>query len=306
MDLFVKNFGDIFELITGMGPDLYIHLITSVALIVFIYSIRLFFVHLLWKKTYDPIIRYRWKKASAYIAFFIGILLVGRVWFSGVTAMIAALGFISAGLAIALQDLIRSMAGWLYILWRKPFRVGDRIEINNIAGDVIDIRLFKFTLLEIGNWVDADQSTGRMVHLPNSLILIAQIYNYTAGFEFIWDEIPVVITFESNWKKAKKILEEVVQNRATDLTHEGAGEQVRKASREFMIYYRSLTPIVYTSVVDIGVSLTLRYIVVPRKRRGVRQQIWEDILNRFARIKDIDFAYPTIRYYDNKQEGKVK
>ncbi|HAW79639.1 MAG TPA: mechanosensitive ion channel protein MscS, partial [Balneola sp.] len=66
-------------------------------------------------------------------------------------------GLLSAGLAIALKDPVTDLAAWMFIIWRKPFDVGDRIELGKSKGDVIDIRPFKFTILEIGNWVDADQ-----------------------------------------------------------------------------------------------------------------------------------------------------
>jgi hypothetical protein len=71
-----------------------------------------------------------------------------------------------------------------------------------------------------------------------------------------------------------------------------------------MIFYKTLTPIVYTSVKDSGVMLTIRYFIDPRSRRGSEQAIWEDILKEFAKRKDIDFAYPTNRIYYNAVEGK--
>ena len=99
-----------------------------------------------------------------------------------------------------------NLAGWVFIAIRKPFAVGDRIEIGDHTGDVIDMRLFQFTLVETGNWVDADQSTGRIIHIPNGWVFRQSTANYTAGFNFIWNEIPVTVTFESNWEKARDIL----------------------------------------------------------------------------------------------------
>ena len=87
---------------------------------------------------------------------------------------------------------------------RKPLKVGDRVQIGDVTGDVIDIRIFQFSVIEIGNWVDADQSTGRIIHIPNGTIFIKWQANYTAGFEYIWNEIPVLVTFESDWKTAKQ------------------------------------------------------------------------------------------------------
>jgi small-conductance mechanosensitive channel len=157
--------------------------------------------------------------------------------------------------------------------------------------------------VEIGNWVDADQSTGRVIHLPNSLILTDSIANYTRGFEFIWNEIPVMVTFESNWQKAKTLLVDIAEKHAAHFTKD-AEKRIKEASKRYMIFFTALTPTVYTSVKDSGVLLTIRYLISPRKRRGSEQAIWEEILSAFAACTDIDFAYPTQRFYDNLSEGK--
>ena len=195
--------------------------------------------------------------------------------------------------------------GWIFILWRRPFEVGDRIQIGDHAGDVIDLRIFQFTLLEIGNWVGGDQSTGRVVHVPNGRVFTVELANYTRGFNFIWNEIPVRVTFESNWRKAKEILLEIAEEH-TASSSEAAQEEVRKASQHFMIFYSKLTPTVYTSVEDSGVLLTLRYLCAPRRRRGTSQAIWEDVLDRFLECGDVDFAYPTQRFYDQAREGQLR
>src|SRR5207247_865051 len=93
-----------------------------------------------------------------------------------------------------------------FILWRRPFEVGDRVQIGPHAGDVIDLGLFQFTLNEIGAWVNADQSTGRIIHVPNGKVFTDPVANYNKGFRYIWNEVPVVVTFESDWRKAKQIL----------------------------------------------------------------------------------------------------
>jgi small-conductance mechanosensitive channel len=202
-----------------------------------------------------------------------------------------------------LKDPVVNIAGWLFILIRRPFSIGDRIEIGNLKGDVIDMRIFQFTLNEIGNWVDADQSTGRIIHVPNGKIFTEPQMNYTAGFSHIWNEIGVMVTFESDWKKAKSILEEIVTKHAAHLT-DAAQKTLREASRKYLIMYNTLTPIVYTSVKDSGIMLTMRYLITPRRRRSSEQAIWEETLESFAQCNEIDFAYPTQRIYYNLKEGK--
>jgi len=168
---------------------------------------------------------------------------------------------------------------------------------------VIDLRIFQFTLLEIGNWVDADQSTGRVIHVNNGQIFGQSLANFSKGFQFIWNEIAVLVTFESDWEKAKEILTDIAVKHGEELSA-AAEERVQQAARRFMIFYSKLTPTVYTSVRDCGVLLTIRYLCDPRRRRTTEQSIWEDILHAFAEHDDIDFAYPTQRFYDNRTEGK--
>jgi small-conductance mechanosensitive channel len=240
--------------------------------------------------------RYQWQKALGYIFTTLGVLSVGLVWVEGVQYAATYLGLLSAGLAIALKDPITNIVAWVFILWRKPFEVGDRIEIGQFAGDVVDQRIFQFSMMEIGNWVDADQSTGRILHIPNGMIFTNGIANYTHGPNYIWNEIPVLITFESDWEKAKGILQEIAD--AHDVSQEGnVTKEFEAATRKFLLKYNKLTPIVYTNVLDSGVLLTIRYLCKPRQRRGTAQAVWEKILLAFAKHSDIDLAYPTTRFY---------
>lgn len=250
----------------------------------------------MWRGTENVKVRYLWKRTLGYLIPFFGIILIGSIWIRAFEQVGTYIGLLSAGLAIALKYPLTNIAGWAFILVRKPFTVSDRIQIGKHAGDVIDIRLFQFTLMEIGNWVDADQSTGRMIHIPNGKVFTESQANYSTGFHFIWNEIPVLLTFESNWEKAKSILDEIVKKHSEHLT-KSAEKEIKEASKKFMIYYSYLSPIVYTSVKESGVLLTMRYICDPQKRRSSEHKIWEEVLSEFAKNKDIDFAYPTQRFY---------
>ncbi len=288
----------------GLIPDLQIKLLTSVVIILVLWLIRTLVLRIVWRKTEDVRTRYVWRETLTYTAVTFSIILLGLVWYTGFQSMATFLGLVSAGIAIALKDPITNVAAWFFIVARRPFTLGDRIKIGDNAGDVIDIRVFQFTLMEIGNWVDADQSTGRILHIPNGKVFIETLANYSKGFQYIWDEIPVLVTFESNWEKAKGILQQIGSKHAEHLS-KTAEQRIKEASKKFMIFYSTLTPIVYTSVKDCGVLLTIRYLCEPRRRRGSEHAIWEDILHEFAKCKNIDFAYPTQRFYNNLHEGKA-
>jgi len=246
---------------------------------------------------------YALRKACSYLTGIVGLILLVKIWIGGLSGLTTYFGILSAGIAIALRDPLTNLAGWLFIAIRKPFVVGDRVQIGAHAGDVIDLRPFAFTVVEIGNWVDADQSSGRIIHIPNGVVFQESVANYTQAFNFIWNELPITVTFESNWEKAKEVLLSIAQEH-TAVPSEQAAQQVRRAARKFLIFFQHLTPIVWTRVVDHGVTLTIRYLCEPRKRRSSEAAIWEAVLKAFAVEKDIDFAYPTQRFFDHAHEGK--
>lgn len=140
-------------------------------------------------------------------------------------------------------------------------------------------------------------------HRSTWLSSSASCWSPGQGFQFIWHEIPVLVTFESDWKKAKESLRAIASRHAEDLS-EKAEKRTREAGRRYMISYTTLRPAVYTTVKDSGVLLTIRYLIEPRRRRDSEQRIWEEILEEFSRHEDIDFAYPTRRVYNNVVEGK--
>lgn len=274
--------------------------------------VAVFLLWLLWQILLRTVIhrienlrlRYQWQKGSAYLIFLIMLLVVGPIWFEGVRSVATYLGLLSAGLAIALKDPVTDLVGRLFILWNHSFEVGDRIQIGDYAGDVIDQRVFQFTLMEVGNWVEADQSTGRILHVPNGMVFTSVLANYTKGSDYIWNEVPVLVTFESDWEKAKRLLQDIVQAHAAEISQQ-AEESFKQATRRYLIQYGSLTPTVYTSVRDSGVMLTIRYLCQPRNRRDSTQILWENILRAFDQHPDIDLAYPTSRIYNNRLEGKT-
>ncbi len=298
----MENIFNFLDKVTGMKP--LSNIMVSVAVILALWLVRNIVVRIIMRRTEDVRTRYVWNKALTYLATLAGIIIIVRLWFVGDTkSLFTFLGFLSAGIAIALKDILTNVAGWIFIMWARPVDIGDRIQIGEFAGDVIDKSIFHLTIMEIGNWVHADQSTGRVIKVPNSYLFSEAFANYSKGFQYIWDEIEVLITFESNWQKANELLSEIANTHSQHLS-KAAEKSIKEASSRFLIYYTKLTPIVYLNVKDSGVLLTIRYLCEPRKRRGNQEGIWKNILNAFAECDDIDFAYPTTRFYNNIPEGK--
>ncbi|EMS33098.1 MscS Mechanosensitive ion channel [Mariniradius saccharolyticus AK6] len=234
---------------------------------------------------------YHWRKSIQYTLVFIGLLLVGNIWISNFQSITTFLGLLSAGIAIALKDIFVNIAGWVFILWRKPFDVGDRIQIGEYKGDVVDLRLFQFSLLEVGNWVDAEQSTGRIIHVPNGMVFSFPQANYSQGFEYIWNEQQLYVSLDSDHRRAQVVLKEIMHELL-----QGDFKQIelelKKAHKEHFITFSQYTPTVYTKILDRGIQLSLRYLCHPRKRRYFEHQITEAILDRFKSEPTIRIVYP--------------
>jgi small-conductance mechanosensitive channel len=288
----------------GLSPAMQTHLLVTAVVIAGLWVLQRIVLAVVYRRFTDPWTRYRWRKGVTYVALVIAVVVIGREWLEGFKSLATFIGLVSAGIAIALKDALANLAGWAFITWSRPFEVGDRIEIAKHKGDVIDVHLFQFTLNEIGGWVDADQSTGRIVHIPNQQVFTEAVANYDKGFKYIWNEVPVVVTYESNWKKAKEILGAIAVKHAEHLTAE-AERDLLAASRQYLINYKKLTPIVYTTTTASGILLTIRYLIEPRRRRGTVSAIWDDILTEFGQSSDIELAYPTVRSFSNPIEGKI-
>lgn len=296
----MTTINEIIAFVLSDRTELFRKFILTILFIVLIYYLKQYISKKIDNKTEDISKKFRYNKVLNYISYGFGFVLIFPLWFQGLQGFMTFFGLFSAGLAIALRDLVANIVGRLYLIIRRPYSIGDRIEIGEVRGDVIDIRLFETSLMEIGNWVDSDQSTGRIVFVPNGHTLNKNISNYTKGFEFIWNEIRILLTFESNWKKAKKKFQEIANIRAREINREAREKIINSAKKE----YKKLTPIVYTNVKASGIELTIRYLCEPRKRRTTNEEFWEEIIAVVEDNDDLDFAYPTYRMY-SQESGTI-
>ncbi len=241
----------------------------------------------------DPVRLYNAAKIIRRVGGVLAITAVFVLLSPDVRGLLTVLTLIGAGLAIALREALLSFVGWIRIGLISPYKIGDRIEINGIRGDVIDIRMLRTTLMEIGNWVDADQSTGRIVHVPNSWVFMHAAFNYTRGFRFIWNELPITVTFRSDWQAAREIMLRLAAISA-EIIEQQAAREIREMTSEYLVHFSILTPFVYVRIVENGVRLTLRYLCEARKRRGTEHALTLSILDAFKKHGDIEPAYPMV------------
>jgi len=241
----------------------------------------------------DPAKRFRTSKAVSRTLAVLAFALIIVLWSSQLGNLATLLTVIGAGLAIALRELLLSLVGWMLIFLRKLYEQGDRIEINGIKGDVLDIRVQYTVVMEVGGWVEAEQSTGRMIHIPNSHVLLHPVHNYTRGFRFIWNEMYVTLTFRSDWRAAQEILLNL-SGESAEILEKQASAEIHNLSHEYLIHYSIMTPFVYVRIMDNGIRLTVRFLCEARKRRGIEHAMTVRILEEFRKNGNIEFAYPTI------------
>lgn len=255
----------------------------------------------------DPERRFHFGKYSRIVLNLVLVLCLYQLWLARGWSIASFIGLLSAGLAIVFREPMLNVAGWLCILTRRPFELGDRVQVGDggTAGDVIDIGINDFTLLEIGNWVEADQSTGRIVHVPNSVIFTQGVSNYNEGFPLLWNELEVLLTYESDWRQGMEILQRVAeaQSEIDAETEENVRRQLARFER-YLISYTHLTPTVYVKKDPSGILLTVRYLCQPRRRRATENKLWQAIFSEMLGREDIVFAYPTQRLVGLERERR--
>ncbi len=152
--------------------------------------------------------RYQTRKFITFSGYVAALVFVLVVFSSKLSALTVAFGVAGAGIAFALQEVIASVAGWVAVSFGSFYRVGDRVQLGGIKGDVIDIGILRTTIMQIGEWVNSDQYNGRIVRVANSFVFKEPVFNYSGEFPFLWDEIMVPIKYGSDYKQARRILEE--------------------------------------------------------------------------------------------------
>lgn len=256
-----------------IGSKLLVSVIILIIILILIKSIN----KLLFKTLKDNATYYTTKKRFTYMFVILYFIAISILWSSSKIDLTLYIGFISAGIAISLRELFTNMVAWLIIIVQKPFEVGDRIMVNGRSGDVIDMKLFHFVVMDVNEKNLGQQSTGWISHIPNNYIFIHQLTNANKGFSYVWHEISVMITIDSHWQVAREKFLEIITKHSAYLTDEAENE-VYKASRKYMLYYKNLTPIVYVSVKEGHMILVLRYLCEPRQTRITEDLIWRDIL----------------------------
>ena len=222
-----------------------------------------------------------------------GTLIVLVIWLGAGSNLTVAMGIMGAGVAFASQEVIGSFAGYINILTGGLYRIGDRVRIGSVTGDVIDISILRTTVMEIGEWVQADQYTGRIVTVANRIVFADPVFNYTKRWPYLWDEIMIPVTYASDWRGATEMMIEHGREYTEGfqaLAQAGLG---RMAS-DYRLQETTVEPTIYVVMTDNWIELTLRYVVEARERRQVKALLHEELLRHFQSAPEITVASMTM------------
>ena len=209
-------------------------------------------------------------------------LVVILIWKEQIKSLITLISFVSAAVTIALREIIFNFFAGIYINAKKIFEIEDRIEIKGIKGDVITMHSLGFEMLEIADGNEYEQSTGKIVHIPNSAVFSEPTKNFTKAFKYIWDEIKINIELDSDVEETKSYIYNILKSiEILKEIPEKMENQVDDVTVQYRIYYNKLEPIIYTRINESHIELSLRYLVHPKKIRIVQNEIYLKVLEEY-------------------------
>lgn len=224
----------------------------------------------------DAYSRYYARKSARYAVAVLALVGVAIVWraFAGRAGVV--LGLAAAGIAFAMQETIGALAGFVNILSGKIFRVGDRVQMGGVRGDVIDISPLRTKIMEIGSanddgtWVRGRQYTGRIVSVSNKATFTDPVFNYSAVFHYIWDELNVPVAHGDDWQQAEAILRAEAER--VSATH-GAQQAIREMLERYPVAATEVEPRVFARMTDNYMELSARFVVPVRTARSVKDEL---------------------------------
>ncbi len=273
------------------------HLSRVIVTIIALAIIYVVFRIILEDKYIDRIIdsqrRYYLSKSAYFFYILVIFCAFWIIWVEDLQSLVLGFGLVAAAFTLTMQDVAKNFVGGLSIFFNRIYRVGDRIEINSKKGDVIDIDIFYTTIMETDEWVSGDQPTGRLSIIPNSYVLSNTTNNYTKDFDFLWDEISFPITYSSDWRAARKLIIDVI-NQETEKVQVLAEKERSEMERKYFLPKGSMNVDVFIRLTDNWIELTSRYVTPVRQRRIVRNRISQNILEYIEKSETIKIASQTV------------
>jgi small-conductance mechanosensitive channel len=224
--------------------------------------------------------RYTWQTRIFYTFLFISVFLFGRIWFGGLQDLITFLSIIAAALTITQKESLMNLSGCALIYWRELFHTGDRIKVGEYYGEVTSIRTFYFQMLECNPNASGDQTTGRIVKVPNGLVITAPLINFSEMIPFIWQEFSIIVTPDSDYETVRQFMIEQIDQRIKHYYLESK-HYLKKYVRNNFISEQTLKTQSFIKIhiaEPRGIEITVRYLCLPAEQRQVETQVTEALL----------------------------
>ena len=220
-------------------------------------------------------------QAVKFLGYLGAIVLMITIFSGQLPGLTVTLGVAGAGIAFALQEVIASIAGWIAISFGQFYIVGDRVQLGGIRGDIIHIGMLRTSLMEIGEWVQADQYNGRIVRISNSFVFKEPVFNYSEEISFMWDEIAIPVRYGSDHRLAREIMLKAA-TAVVGATIEGVMQEWEVMRQKYPLEHASVEPRVFLIANDNWMQVTLRYPVNVKRRRTVHDELFMHILDAIA------------------------
>ncbi|MCI5059280.1 MAG: mechanosensitive ion channel family protein [Flavobacteriales bacterium] len=230
--------------------------------------------------------KYKGRKLANFVSYIFIVIAALFVFSDKLGNIGVTLGLAGAGIAFALQEVIISFAGWIKIILTNHVSVGQRVKIGEVKGDIIDIGILSTTIMEIGDWVNGDLYNGSIANISNSFVFKDHVHNYSAEYPFLWDEITVPLRTESDFKLAKKVFSEVLEEVCGDYAKQSQARWMNLANK-YKVEEAQVRPMVHLVFDENWITFTLRYIVDYKSRRSTKDRIFTRLLEEIQKYDDI-------------------
>jgi small-conductance mechanosensitive channel len=288
-DQWLVQFGDIIRILTWIG--------ILAAIVVIERVIRSIIAH----RIPEPERRYLATKLFTAAMYTIVTVWILTTIVAGNPGILTSLAIVGAGLAVALQDVVKDIVGWIIVLQKRLFTLGDRISVGPYTGDVVDVTLLRTTMLEVhaSPGAGVQERTGRTLYMPNAAVLTHDVVNFNRTSDYLKAEMGFTLTLDSNWRKADTILRDIVET-VTGKFSVAARRQYDVRTRTLFVRQEPTTAQVYMDIAGDGIAVTLRFTIPIGLRREIVTEITHLMLARFAKEKDIGLAYRTSMVYSSE------
>ena len=237
------------------------------------------------------------KRTTFYLCSLISLILFTPLWLEGFQEFGTIFGLITAAVAIALAQPLQSLTAGVFLIVKRPYVIGDRIEINEKSGEVSDITILYTTLLEIDTSKSSGQFTGKLLHIQNRHLFTSTVINSSTMCGMTWEEISFTITYESKWEKAQHEFANIVKSVVYPFNIE-AEAIIKNNKHDFPSM--STKPTFHISPTDYGIDIAARFLCPSIAARSTKDKIWVMVLQLIESLGEIELAYPTKRVIEDK------